>query len=423
MTVRSPYLRLARQVRAAFVGGPPSDEDHNILHWYASTAFFGIVDGGMWVFLPIFLARLEATPAQLALYSSLPALLSTVLSIPAGALVDRAGDQMACWKRVALSMRLLYPLIILAPFFVPRDSLPLFIVIAWALRMFPDTASTPLWTAIAGRAVSPRRRAHVNGTRWAIFALVSASCQAAAGRWLDVGPFPGAYQAIFTLAFFATLIEWSLFARLRVPPLGPRESSTVTLRGRVASYLQPLVGHRPFVRYIAATLFYRLALNMPVALYTLLWVRELGASNGLIGLRGTVGYVALIGGYLYWGRRANRLGHRRVLTAGALGVATYAVTSACLPTAVWLVPVAVIWGATVGAVDVALFDFLLNACPPGKEARFASVNHCVVNLAIFLGPLLGVALAGVTSVRTALIVAGILQALCTLGFRLLPRDV
>lgn len=423
MAARSPYLRLARQMRATFVGGPPSDQDHNILNWYAATAFFGIVDGGMWVFLPVFLARLDASPSVLGLYNSLPALMSIAFSIPAGVLVDRATDQMTAWKRIALSMRIFYPLIILAPFFLPRESLPIFIVVVWALRTVPDSAGTPLWTAIAGRAVSPERRAHVNGTRWAMLSVISASCQGLAGRWLDVGPFPIAYQAMFTVAFAATMAEWWFFGRLRVPLLPPQEEALPTLGKRARAYLQPLAEHKPFVRYVVATFAYRVALYLPSALFTLLWVRELGASNSLIGLRGTVGYVALMMGYLFWGRRANRLGHRRVLTIGALGGAAYAIASALLPSAVWLLPVAVLWGATVPGIDVGLFDLLLHACPHGKEARFASVNQFVANLAIFAGPLLGVALAEVTSVRIALIVAGVLQVLTTVGFRLLPRDV
>lgn len=423
MAVRSPYLRLVREVRATLVGGPPSQEDHNILHWYASTALFGIVDGSMWVFLPVFLARLGASPSVLGLYNSLPALVSIAFSIPAGVLVDRATDQMATWKRIAFCMRMFYPLIILAPFFLPRESLPVAIVALWALRVVPDAAGTLLWIAIAGRAVSPRRRAHVNGTRWAMLSLISASCQGLAGRWLDIGPFPGAYQAMFSVAFVATMAEWWFFGRLRVPLLEGEEPGQATLGERVRAYLRPLREHRPFVGFIAGTFAYRVALNMPAALFTLLWVRELGASNGLIGLRGTVGYVALMAGYLFWGRSANRLGHRRVLTLGALGTALYGLASAASPSAVWLVPVALLWGACVPGIDVGLFDLLLHSCPRGKEARFVSVNQFVANVAIFVGPLLGVALANATSVRAALVVASLLQALATVGFRLLPKDV
>ena len=187
--------------------------------------------------------------------------------------------------------------------------------------------------------------------------------------------------------------------------------------------MRSLAEHRAFLRYQAATFAFRLALNIPAALYTLLWVRELGASDGLIGLRGSVGYGALVLGYLFWGRCANRLTHRRVLRICALGFAGYALASALTPTAGWLPAIAVIWGLSAPGIDIGLFDLFLSACPRGREARLASLHQFAVNLAMFVGPLVGVALANATSTRTALVVAAGLQALTILPFALLPRDV
>ena len=79
LTLRIHYWRLVRQARSALVGGPLSDEDRNIWPWYASTALVGVYDAGLLVFLPVFLARLEATPTLIGLYNSLPALFSMVL--------------------------------------------------------------------------------------------------------------------------------------------------------------------------------------------------------------------------------------------------------------------------------------------------------------------------------------------------------
>ena len=79
--------------------------------------------------------------------------------------------------------------------------------------------------------------------------------------------------------------------------------------------------------------------------------------------------------------------------------------------------------ALIGVIDGGFFDLLLHACPPGKETRFASVATFGANLTIFVGPLLGVALANATSVRVALIAAGLLQLAAGAAFVLLPRDV
>ena len=424
MVALNPYRRLLRQARYTLVGGLPSDEDHNILSWYLSTAFTGMVDGGILVFLPVFLARLGASPALLGLYNSLPALLSILLLIPAGMLIERVTDQLSAMVRLGLLTRLAYLAIVVAPFFVRVPHLPLVIVGAWVLRTVPDAGAIPLWYAVSARAVSPARRGHVNGTRWALMSLISALCQAAFGRGLDGAPFPLGYQAVFAVSFVASVAEMLAYARLRLPLLTAEEQpARAPLRERLQAYVQPLIEHGPFVRYLAGTIGYRLALNMPPALMTLLWVRELRASDGLIGLRGMVGYVALVFGYLAWGRNANRLGHQRVLTFAALGLASYVMVSALLPAAIWLLPAAVLWGLAAPGIDIGLFDLLLHACPGGKQARFFSVGLVATNLAIFLGPLLGVGLANITSVRTALLVAGALQVVATLGFSLLPRDV
>jgi len=177
------------------------------------------------------------------------------------------------------------------------------------------------------------------------------------------------------------------------------------------------------VTYLAATILYRLALNLPSPLLSLFWVNELRASDTLIGLRGTVGNAALVAGYIFWGRSANKMGHRKVLTLSALTFAVYPVMTALSPNAFWLLPAVAFWGLTASGLDIGLFDLMLASCPERRQPLFAAFWSMAVNMAIFAGPLLGAALSDATSLTTALIVAGIAQALTTIPFVLLPSDV
>ncbi len=172
-----------------------------------------------------------------------------------------------------------------------------------------------------------------------------------------------------------------------------------------------------------ATILYRIALNMPAPLLSLFWVNELQATDTLIGLRGTVGYGALVVGYMVWGRWANRLSHVRVLRWGALGLALYVLLTAFIPSAWWLLPAAALWGLAAGGVDIGLFDLMLASCPKERQPLFAAVWSMVANGAIFVGPLIGAALARATSLRTALIIAAVAQAVTTIPFAALPKDV
>ena len=254
--------------------------------------------------------------------------------------------------------------------------------------------------------------------------LVSAVSTALFGWLLDQIVFPLNYQIVFLISALLSSLDIIFFARLRVPPLEhptPRPSGTVW--GRFADYLRPVAHHRPFVVFLSATTLYRLTLNLPVPLFSLFWVKELQAANTIIGLRGMVGYAALVVGYTLWGRLANRLGHRRVLTWSALGLGFYPILTALSPSALWLLPAAFVWGITAAGVDIGLFDLMLAACPEQRQPLFAAVSSMATNAAIFAGPLLGATLANATTITTALIIAGIAQWVATFPFRALPSDV
>ncbi len=118
-------------------------------------------------------------------------------------------------------------------------------------------------------------------------------------------------------------------------------------------------------------------------------MNELKAPDTLIGLRGTVGNGVLVFGYLLWGRLAGRIGHRQVLMISASGLALYPIATALAPSAIWLLPVAIIWGLTVAGVDVGLFDMALASCPSERQPLFGALWSMVARVGMFAGPLIG----------------------------------
>lgn len=84
---------------------------------------------------------------------------------------------------------------------------------------------------------------------------------------------------------------------------------------------------------------------------------------------------------------------------------------------------AMLWCIAVAGIGIGLFDLMLAMIPTERQPRFGAVHGIVRSGCIFLGPLLGAAIAGQTSTRTALIIAGVAQAVTTVPFLLLPKDV
>jgi len=403
---------------------PRDQEDRNARLLYLNTALVGVEAGGIMAFLAVFLARLGATPTLVGWLTSAPALLAILLLIPGAMVAERYTDQVRVRNTYVAWVRLGFALCALAPSIVPREHLPMALVLIWTLKTLPDVVAIPSWTAVMARAISPRRRAQINGTRWALLSLVSAASSAGFGWLLDQIAFPLNYQIVFFISFALSSLDIVFFARIKVAPLERlARGQARTVWGRFADYLRPVAHYRPFVAFLAATILYRVALNLPAPLFSLFWVNELRAPDTLIGLRGTVGHGALVAGYIIWGRLAGRLGHRRVLTWSALGLGLYPILTALSPSAPWLLPVAAVWGITAAGVDIGLFDLMLAACPEHRQPLFAAVWSMAANAAVFAGPLLGAALSNATTIATALIIAGIAQWVMTLPFSTLPRDV
>ncbi len=407
--------------------GSQTVEDRNYRNLMLSGLWFGPVDGGIFNFLPVFLARLGASASLISLLTSAPSFLGILTYLPGGAYVERQRDLVRVLVRAVFVSRLFYPLIALVPLVVPGQLQPSVIVLLWTLAALPSAIHIPAFAAMMQRAIPVERRARFNGTRWGLMSLVSGSSIALFGFMLDRLAFPLGYQLVFMASFAAALMNMHYFGKVEVAPVARGEQAAADAarqaHGRLARlhhFLRDFVAHPLFVRFNIASFSFRVALMMPVGLYSIYWVQELQANDSWIGLRGTAGYAALVLGYWLWGRLTNRIGHRGLLLACGIGGALYPVMTALAPSVAWLLPAAALWGITISGIDIGLFDMMLVAAPVGRAPSFAALANVLNNIALAVGPLLGAALAGLVGIQAALLLIGGLQAIATAGFLLLP---
>jgi MFS family permease len=384
---------------------PATVEDRNVRNLVAQTAFAGVIQGGITAFLPVMLARMGASALTVSLLNSSLALTSIAMAIPSGPIVERQRRLVGWSARYYLMVRALYAAIALAAF-LPVGLAPAVCVLLWGATGVPAAIANNAWYGVLAGALSPRRRPVVNGARWALLGLVSALCVALFGRTLDLLPFPLGYQLCFLVSAVAGVFGIYYYSRLEIPDREPQPPRPAHGLGeQVASILGPLREGGEFLHYTIGTSILRIGLHLPIGLYSLFWVNELQASDTWIGLRSTVGNVALTVGYYAWGRLAARLGHRRTLGFAALGLSFYPALTAAAPTVEFLLPAALIWGLFASGIDMSLFEGLLEVCPADRRAEFVAVNTFVANAIAFAAPLLGAWLAVLFGIRPVLFVA------------------
>jgi MFS family permease len=417
MNVSTVLSRLAGNARSLWAT-PASQEDRNIRNLYIDTAWQGVWSAGMGAFLSVFMARLDASSFLISALTSAPALITILLSMPAAAYVERQRDHVRVTTIYRLLFRLTYLIVAILPFFFLKE-LPLLIVILWTLQAIPAAIVNLSWTSVIGAILSPRRRPRVNGGRWAVVSFVVAVMVIPFGKLLDAPflPFPLNYQIVFFISTAAMVMSVIYFARIVMPAVAPAaEPAKAPLRQRIAGLLNPLIHNRRFLQYIGATFVVRAGLNMPAALYSIYWVRNMGATDTAISLRTTAGQAALVVGYYLFGRLASRRGHRWILILSSVGIGLYPVVTGLSADPLWLAPAALIWGFFAGGIDISFFEGLLQIAPRDKLPTFAALNTVFANIAAFVAPLVGSLLMEALGIQPAFFIAGALHligaALC-----------
>jgi len=397
----------------------PSLEDKNIRFLYLDTACMGLIGGGIGAFISVFLVRLGASSFLVSLLTSLPAIVMMLLSIPAGLYVERQRDLVRFTSVGRLVHRSFYLLVALLPFLL-HHGLVEAIVVAYGLQAISTAFINVSWTGVIAEVVPVKRRPRVNGGRWALVSLVTAGVVAGFGYMLERMAFPINYQIVFVISFLGGMLNVYFFSRIRLPADRPAQAPSVqanTLAGRVRRYVNSFSETPAFLRYLFTTFVLRFGLNLPAALYSIYWVRYLNASDAWIGWRTTAANLALIVGYLIWGRIASRKGHHIVLIVCTIALGAYPVLTALTPSQAWLPLVALVGGFFTTGINITFFDTLLHVCPADKRPGFIALNAVFAQLAIFLAPMIGSLLSERFGIRAAFFAAGSIHLLAVLLFR------
>lgn len=396
------YLRWLAPARLPF-------EDRNIAYFTIDTALQGLMMGGVFSFISVFLVRLGASKIQTSLLTSLPAIVMMATSIPAGQFVQRQRDLVRFTNVVRIFHRGSVLLVALLPFLIYEALVPVIIVL-WTLKAITNALLEASWMSTVAELIPPHRRARVNGMRWAILSIVMAGSTAGFGYLLDRLPFPLGYQVVFLASFIGGAAGMIFWGKLQIPDNVPDAAKAPALQGegmikKLRAYWRNL-RVPSFLRYELATSVMRMGLNMPAALYSIFWIRELGASDLRIGWLTTTNRLATIVGYFVWGRIVTRRGYFKPLLICTIGIGTYPVLMALVPDPTWLPFVSIVQGFFITGVNLAVFDTLLDVCPSDRRPSFMAVNTMLASGAIFAAPLLGSALADLTSVRGVFYLAG-----------------
>jgi MFS family permease len=360
-----------------------------------------------------FALRLGATNAQIGLLSSIPALLAILITIPAGRYFSRRAKRMPVVIGTLFVHRLGFLLAAFVPFLPVEDKGT---VLVWLLIAFSAPAHFfgVGWNSMMADVVPEASRARVFAVRNMLVAAVVTVGTFAAGIWLERVRFAANYQILYVAGFAASMVSIYYIAKIRAPDslvvAAPVERVPLSERARRAR--QAFADQPDFSRLVVNTLAHGLGLWMIGPLYVLYYVRELGATEGWLGINGTVASLTPLIGFYLWQRGVHRWGENRALKSTIVLVGLYPVLVGLSPT----LSIVLIWTALNGlitpGVTLGHYPMLLKICPAGQRPLYIGIYTTIMNIGAFVMPLLGVWLADRIGIAPVLIAGGIL---CILG--------
>jgi len=374
-----------------------TETERNVGYLYWEVFFYGALSGIIGTFLSVYALRLGATNDQVGLLTALPALINTVWLIPAGRIVEREGHRLRIVLLSGFLHRLAYLVAAWLPPLIGIWQAELYVALV-ALAAFPTAMATVAFTSMFADVVPGDARARVVSNRNLFAAFSSTAAALLGGRFLELLPTPLNYQILFSIGFALSMVSLWFQSRLTIPHApGRHQADTAIAQGSLTVRLHRIVatlsGERGYVRFSLGVFLYHWGLFLPIPLYPIYWVRELHASDGLVGLIGFLNTSVLMMAYPWWGRFAGRRGHAVPLVIGALGLGLYPLITAFITVADWLVLPSIGGGIFNAAWNLALFNRLLEVSPGAHRPLFVATFTSLINLASFVAPLMGTMVA------------------------------
>ena len=405
-----------------WLGRSSSEEARTIRLLYIEIFGAGVYNAII-TFNGVYALRLGASNQLIGWLSSVPSLVVALFTLVAGQQVERSQNRLALVSRTVLLYRLGFLAIALMPLVV-QEGRALVLVGLIILMAVPLPFINVGFNTVFAELVPPQRRSEVVSWRNIILGGTITTVAFLAGRGLDALPFPQNYQLLYFIAFLGGLQSQYFFQKIKppgapvpadAPPKPPPRLSWTAAR----RLFQDNPG---FLRITLNTFIYGIGPWMVTPLFSIYYVRELGASNAWVGaLTAIINLTGIVGYYV--GRKVvRRWGERPVLAWSTIAAGLYPGLITLSPILDPILVLGGLYGIANSGLNLSHYSTLLKVIPEGQRPMGLAFYNLIMFTGAFVSPLVAVALADVVGVRPMLIVGTMFWVTGGLMHLLRPAD-
>jgi MFS family permease len=384
-----------------------SVEQANYHHFVWDIVWYGIALAATKSFLQIYAIRLNASPLQIALITSLPAICALLSSV---AFSSRWRNRFTSTSRAisfpAFCQRFIFLLPAFAPFF-PVEWRAVWLIFAICLPALGEGVASVVFLSMFRETIPETRTTSLLSVRSLAVNVVLGLTTIILLGWFGLGvvPYPLNYQLMFGIAFVAAFASLWHVTRVR-----SNDTPKVTTQTQSKVNAWRSTGFRQVVFAVVVT---HVAFMSVYAVQPLHLVKQLGANEAFMA---AFGLMELLGGIiasLLATRIIARIGNSNTMVLSMIATAIGSLIIALAPN-LWMTLIAAVytWGGwtLTGITLFRLFTEKTRDVQPQDMVKFSGAYYQTIAISVFIGPLLGSSFAnGGVSVVLLLVVGAVLR--------------
>jgi len=375
-------------------------------------------------FAAIFAKRLDASDFQVALLSSLPAIVSVGAIIPGAIFMQKCGNKKNATGKFFMIARTFYICFALVPFAAKEYRASLFILL-YGLMNLPGSIALVSWQSFIARLFPPHMRAQALALRNSISTFVGTGTTLLAGWLLYAIPRDNAqrielYQVFFVAAFIFATLEIYLFYKHKELHEEECAASELCLSInpmlRFKNALAELKSNKAFVSFSICAFVFHISWYMALPLFSLYEIDYLHSNEVWTSLIAATSAISSAVAYPYWSKLVYKRGNILPLSISIFGMAATPLLYSISHSLFMLLPICILAGLTSSGMLLIMLNTVYEVSPAKNRTMYIAYFNTMTNIVLATAPFIGIALKNALNIYAALVIAGIARILSSLIF-------
>ena len=400
-------------------------------YYFVTEIFWATFLSAAATFNTAYVIRLGASDQEVGYLSSIPSLFAIFLSIPVGRWLQTSKRKNTLVMSSLALSRFTYILIALAPWLnfseLNNGSLVVWILILFSITNRPFIIG---FTPMQSEVISPGRQAPLISIRMQIYHAVQSISVLLLGFWLDAVIFPLNYQLMFLFTTGLSVISSLLLLKIEFPEKTEAQKlkmlhdqeTKISFPEQLKNLAEVLKKYPRFLRFTLNSLAMDFAEWVTGPLFSIFFVKELGASDAWLGTFSALHSVCNIAGYTLWRPIVRRFGEIRMLKWTAMLRPLFSLFVALFPNLNAILVIGGVWGILIPGLGLSHASTYMQMLPPDAREEAQAINSTIMNAAAFVSPFIGIAVAEAIGIPATLLIFAGVRFFGSLMWTLFPID-